>query len=186
MAYSNLEKIHKRKEVPKKIKPKITKPKATPVKKQKKSDKSSIFCYTDGSYTNKNNSGSWCAYLDCCGVSTLLFGAVQGTTVNRMELTAVIEALSFIKEPSIFYIKSDSAYVVNSISKRWVHNWAKHNWKTYSGNDVSNQDLWMKVLELLKVHTVYMIWVKGHSGEPGNELVDGVAQYWRKNRYPYR
>lgn len=177
-----LSKISKSKAPPKRKNQLSTSKKVT---KQKKSDIMSITCYTDGSYSGKNDAGSWCAYMDCNGVSTVLFGALKGTTVNRMELTAVVEALSFIQLPSIFYIKSDSAYVVNSISKRWVHGWAKNGWKTYTGNPVSNKDLWLKILELLKIHVVHIEWVKAHNGEPGNELVDTIAQSWRLKRYPY-
>lgn len=144
-----------------------------------------IVCYTDGSYSSKNNAGSWCAYLDCNGISTVMFGSASPTTVNRMELTAVLETLSFIQEPSIFYITSDSAYVVNSIANRWVQSWAKRGWKTRDGKDVKNKDLWLKILDLVQHHEVHMAWVKGHSGDPGNELVDTIAQHWRIHRYPY-
>ena len=142
----------------------------------------SITCYTDGSYSQKTDMGGWCAYLECWGESVVMFDSVKGTTVNRMELTAVIEALSYIPTKCNFHIYSDSAYVVNSISKRWVQNWARNGWMTFGGTKVQNIDLWKQILELVQLHNVNIYWVKGHAGDPGNELCDTIAQHWRNAR----
>ncbi len=139
-----------------------------------------ITCYTDGSYSYETNTGGFCAYLEHGGKSLIISGHEYKTTVNRMEIRAVLEALKLISVPCMYIIHSDSMYVVNTIEKNWIQHWMHNNWKTMTGNNVANKDLWLEIYEWTKFHTVKMIWVKGHSGIIGNELCDEVAQMHTK------
>lgn len=144
---------------------------------KQKNSKPIITCYTDGSYSPKNNTGGWSAYLECNGYSMVIYGGVSNTTISRMEITAVLQALKAVRIPSIFIIYSDSQYVVNSISKGWIQSWARRGWYTATGSKTANSDLWLEMLDLLRLHDVKISWIKGHSGNPGNELCDEFAQY---------
>lgn len=135
-----------------------------------------ITCYTDGSYSRDTDTGGFCTYLECDGKSVIISGHEQHTTVNRMEIRAVLEALKSIQMKSMFIIHSDSMYVVNSINNNWIYKWIANGWRTVTGTPVANKDLWLQILELIQYHQVKMIWVKGHSGILGNELCDEVAQ----------
>jgi ribonuclease HI len=97
------------------------------------------------------------------------------TTNNRMEMMAAIRALEEIKEPSEISLYSDSQYLVNAINKNWIESWISKGWKKSDGNDVKNQDLWKKLISLMKPHKVSFIWVKGHNGHPLNERCDQLA-----------
>ena len=134
-----------------------------------------ITCYTDGSYYGGMGTGGYCAYLECYGRSLIISGHESPTTNNRMELRAVLEALKAIETPCVFIIHSDSMYVVDTINNNRVQLWANSGWKR-DGMDIKNADLWKEILQLLKKHTVYMKWVKGHAGIPGNELCDEVSR----------
>lgn len=158
---------------------KIGELKLKPLKKYRPRNKKRlpvITCYTDGSYSIDTDTGGFCAYLEHGGKSLIVSGHEYKTTVNRMEIRAVLEALKIITVPCLFLIHSDSMYVVNTIEKNWIKNWISNGWKTFTGTAVANQDLWRDIYELLQFHTVKMIWVKGHSGIDGNELCDEVAQ----------
>lgn len=176
MYMANTKKIQTKKNKPRDADKKLS---STKKKKIKRSDLPFITCYTDGSYSPKTNSGGWCAYLECDGTSAVIFGAELKTTISRMEINAVLQALRSITTPSLFHIFSDSMYVVNSIGKRWIQNWAANGWRTRDGGHVANKDLWEQVLQLVNFHKVKIQWVKGHNGNPGNELCDNIAQAWR-------
>lgn len=92
-----------------------------------------------------------------------------------MEMMAAIRALEEIKEPSEISLYSDSQYLVNAINKNWIESWISKGWKKSDGNDVKNQDLWKKLISLMKPHKVSFIWVKGHNGHPLNERCDQLA-----------
>ena len=92
-----------------------------------------------------------------------------------MELTAVIEALSALKEPCKVHLTTDSKYICDAINKEWVYSWQSKNWKKSDNKPALNVDLWQKLLELLKVHEVNFIWVKGHNGHKYNERCDKLA-----------
>ncbi|MDC3258944.1 ribonuclease HI, partial [Porticoccaceae bacterium] len=98
----------------------------------------------------------------------------QDTTNNRMELTAVIEALGALKRPCDVTLTSDSTYVLKGIQE-WMPNWKKRGWKTASKKPVKNVDLWKKLDVLIVEHKIDWQWVKGHSGHPDNELADQLA-----------
>ena len=98
------------------------------------------------------------------------------TTNNRMELLGVIEALEALKSPCEVTVYTDSQYVVNAFSQRWIESWAKRGWKTADRRPVKNIDLWQRLLAAMKDHEVDYVWVKGHAGNPGNERCDHLAQ----------
>ena len=139
-----------------------------------------ITCYTDGSCSPKTHAGGWCAYMECCGKSVILSGYEENTTISRMEIIAVLEALKAIKIKSHFEIFSDSQYVVNTIAKKWIYIWARSRWRTMTGK-VANKDLWLEMLKLLQFHDVKIHWVRGHNGISGNELCNEVAKLNMQN-----
>jgi ribonuclease HI len=96
-----------------------------------------------------------------------------------MELTAVIEGLSQLKEPCAVTVYSDSKYVVDSIQKKWLNNWQTRNWRNSQNKTVPNLDLWQRLVPLLALHQVSFHWIAGHAGHPYNERCDAlaVAQY---------
>ena len=103
-----------------------------------------------------------------------LFGGEADTTNNRMELTAVIEGLSALKQPCKITLTSDSTYVLKGIQE-WLPGWKKRHWKTASKKPVKNVDLWQKLDALIGAHEIDWQWVKGHSGHPENEIADQLA-----------
>lgn len=132
--------------------------------------------YTDGACANNQGSGGqpggWgAAFLDGRKYS----GGHPETTNNRMELTAVIEALKNTPKESKVIIYSDSAYVVNAFKQKWLDNWVKKGWKTSQGKAVENQDLWKELLPLTSERKVDWVKVKGHSGNKWNEIADKLA-----------
>ena len=140
-----------------------------------------ITCYTDGSYSWKDDVGGYCAYLECNGYSLMISGSEHQTTNNRMELMALLESLRIVKVPSTFIVYSDSQYVVNAIRFNWIEMWKKNHWHTKSGTPVANVDIWKQILKLLQFHDVQINWVRGHSGTLGNELCDEVSSMQMKN-----
>ena len=97
------------------------------------------------------------------------------TTNNRMELSAVIAALSALTEPCEVTLTSDSKYVVDAVGKGWVYGWKKRGWKKSDNSPALNSDLWEKLLPLLSKHKVTFVWIKGHAGHPENERCDELA-----------
>jgi len=136
--------------------------------------KSTIDIYTDGACKGNPGPGGWGAYLISGAHEKEIFGGEAGTTNNRMELTAVIEALRMLKNPSKIRLFIDSQYVKNGINL-WISNWKKTGWKTSNKKPVKNVDLWMMLDELVPRHEIEWIWVKGHAGNLGNERADDLA-----------
>ena len=130
--------------------------------------------FTDGACRGNPGPGGWGALLRFGGEEKTLFGGEQDTTNNRMELTAVIEALGALKRPCDVTLTSDSTYVLKGIQE-WMPNWKKRGWKTASKKPVKNVDLWKKLDVLIVEHKIDWQWVKGHSGHPENELADQLA-----------
>ena len=133
-----------------------------------------VVIYTDGACKGNPGPGGWGAWMRSGTHEKELFGGERLTTNNRMELTAVIEALSALKRHSKVVIYTDSQYVRQGITE-WIHNWKKRGWKTADKKDVKNADLWQALDALRDRHQVEWRWVKGHSGDPGNERADGLA-----------
>jgi ribonuclease HI len=130
--------------------------------------------YTDGACRGNPGPGGWGAVLMHGGRERELSGAEPATTNNRMELTAVIEALAALKRPVKARVYTDSQYVRLGILE-WIANWKKRGWKTADRKPVKNQDLWQRLDELAAGHELEWHWVKGHSGVPGNERCDQLA-----------
>ena len=112
--------------------------------------------------------------LEYDGTERELFGGERATTNNRMELMAVIEALSALKRPSRIVLHTDSQYVQKGITE-WIRAWKVRGWRTASKEPVKNADLWKRLDELASQHEIDWVWVKGHAGHDGNERADRLA-----------
>lgn len=130
--------------------------------------------YTDGACRGNPGPGGWAATLELGAHFRELSGAEAETTNNRMELTAVIRALEALTRSSSIRIHTDSEYVRKGITE-WIGNWKARNWKTADKKPVKNRDLWEQLDALAQGHDIEWRWVKGHSGVPGNERVDQLA-----------
>ena len=138
-------------------------------------DMKQVEIYTDGACRGNPGHGGWGAILVYRGIERELSGGEALTTNNRMELIGAIEALSALKEPCEVELYSDSKYIIDSITKGWVYSWRKNNWIKSDKKPALNSDLWEKLLDLLDVHNVTFVWVKGHAGHPENERCDELA-----------
>jgi ribonuclease HI len=133
-----------------------------------------ITIYTDGACKGNPGPGGWGAWLRSGTHEKELWGGERLTTNNRMELTAVIEALGALRKPSRVAVYTDSAYVKNGITQ-WIHGWKQRGWRTADKQPVKNIELWQKLDALAEQHRVSWHWVKGHAGDPGNERADQLA-----------
>ena len=133
-----------------------------------------VVVYTDGACKGNPGRGGWGAWLRWGTHERELFGGEALTTNNRMELTAVIEALSALKRSCEVTIHTDSEYVRKGITE-WIHNWKRRGWMTADRKPVKNAELWQRLDALAQSHRVHWRWVKGHSGDPGNERADALA-----------
>ena len=138
------------------------------------SDSELIQIYTDGACRGNPGPGGWGALLKFGSKEKQLYGGEPLTTNNRMELRAVIEALSALKRPCNVSVTSDSTYVLKGINE-WLPNWKKRGWLTSGKKPVKNEDLWKSLDSLKSVHNIEWHWVKGHSWHLENELVDQLA-----------
>jgi len=130
--------------------------------------------YTDGACRGNPGPGGWGALLRASGRERELHGGEAATTNNRMELTAAIRALEALKRPCSVALYTDSQYVRQGITQ-WLPQWVARGWKTADRKPVKNQDLWLRLDELARLHRVEWHWVKGHAGHPENERADGLA-----------
>lgn len=130
--------------------------------------------YTDGSCKGNPGPGGWGAWLRSGDHEKEIFGGEAVTTNNRMELTAVIEGLGALKKRCSVIIYTDSTYVRQGITT-WIHNWKRRGWITTDKQPVKNVDLWQALEAACAQHDVEWRWVKGHSGDPGNEKADALA-----------
>ena len=133
-----------------------------------------VVIYTAGACKGHPGPGGWGAWLSAEGHDKELCGGEALTTNNRMELTAVIEALASLKRTCEVTLHTDSQYVRKGITE-WIHGWKQRGWKTADKKPVKNVDLWQKLDSLRTLHAVDWRWVKGHAGDPGNERDDGLA-----------
>jgi ribonuclease HI len=135
---------------------------------------SEVIVHTDGACKGNPGPGGWGAILESTGHRKELCGGEALTTNNRMELTAAIEALAALKRHCVVQLYTDSQYVRLGITE-WLPQWKKRGWKTADRKPVKNADLWLRLEEQIGRHQVHWHWVKGHSGHPGNERADELA-----------
>ena len=133
-----------------------------------------VIIYTDGACRGNPGPGGWGALIKFDSAEKKIFGGQNNTTNNQMELSAAIEGLSILKEPCNIELFTDSKYVMDGITQ-WIQNWKKNNWKTSAKKEVKNKELWQQLDQLMSYHQVQWHWVKGHSGDPGNETADLLA-----------
>ena len=141
--------------------------------------------YTDGACRGNHGIGGWGVFIQKENDQSDLYGFDLKTTNNKMELKAVIEGLKTINPKANVTIITDSQYVKNGINQ-WILNWKKNGWKTAAKKPVKNIDLWKELDDLVENHSVDWEWVKGHSGNPGNERADqlankGIDDYLKKD-----
>ena len=133
-----------------------------------------VIVYTDGACRGNPGPGGWGAVLRYNGNERQLHGGETPTTNNRMELMAAIQALETLRESCAVQLHTDSTYVRQGITE-WLPQWRRRNWKTADKKPVKNQDLWERLDTAARRHRIEWHWVKGHSGDPGNELADALA-----------
>jgi ribonuclease HI len=139
-------------------------------------DKPHVQLYTDGACSGNPGPGGWAFVLKhpASGKEKEDSGAELVTTNNRMELMAVIEGLSALTAPSLVDLTSDSQYVLKGL-KEWMKDWKARGWKTSAKKPVKNQDLWMRLDELMKGHEIRFHWIRGHNEHPENTRCDQLA-----------
>lgn len=137
-----------------------------------------VVVYTDGACSGNPGPGGWGVWLRYGEHEKELFGGEEQTTNNRMELMAAIQALETLTRPSSVALHTDSSYVRNGIMT-WLDNWKRRQWKTAAKKPVKNVDLWQRLDKAAARHTVEWHWVRGHSGDQGNERADALARRGR-------
>lgn len=133
-----------------------------------------ILIWTDGACKGNPGTGGWGALLKYGAHQKEIYGGEANTTNNRMELLAVIEALALLKRPCEVHIYTDSQYVQKGMSE-WISGWKQRGWRTAAKKPVKNADLWQRLDALCEQHQVQWHWVRGHTGDPGNERADELA-----------
>jgi len=145
-----------------------------------KATQDEVHIFTDGGCHGNPGPGGWAFILESGSGRHTERGAAHRTTNNRMELEAVIRALSYAAEHGLcegatIHVHTDSQYVRNGITS-WIRNWERNGWKTSSKKPVKNRELWMKLRDAEKRCRVEWHWVRGHAGHAENEEVDGLVQ----------
>jgi ribonuclease HI len=133
-----------------------------------------VTIYTDGACSGNPGAGGWGAYLQYGNKTKEIFGGEEQTTNNRMEMMAAIKALQILKRECVIEIYTDSIYLKDGITK-WIFEWQKNNWANAIKKKIKNLDLWQELQSQVASHKVTWHWVKGHSGNVGNEIADGLA-----------
>lgn len=133
-----------------------------------------VCIYTDGACSGNPGPGGWAAILSCMGREKELSGGERETTNNRMELRAVIEALSALKEPCEVELWTDSQYIARAINEGWLAGWKRCGWRRKEG-ELKNPELWQRLDALLGEHKVTVNWLRGHDGQEQNERCDALA-----------
>ena len=131
--------------------------------------------YTDGACKGNPGPGGWGVVIIKNGKSVdEIYGGEINTTNNRMELLAVIHGLNQIEKADMVRVNTDSMYVKNGITS-WINKWVENGWKTAAKKDVANKDLWLKLQSIVETREITWNWVRGHSGDAGNERADFLA-----------
>lgn len=138
-----------------------------------------VIAYTDGCCLGNPGPGGWGALIKTQDTSYEVYGGEKLTTNNRMEMQAVIEVLSYFKEPASIDIHTDSQYVKKGVTE-WASKWKANGWRTSDKKPVKNQDLWQELDRLCNFHNVALHWVRGHNGHPENERADALANLGAK------
>ncbi len=133
-----------------------------------------VVIYTDGACRGNPGPGGWGVTLEFKGKLKELYGGEPETTNNRMELMAAIQALETLTRPCCVELNCDSSYVLKGITE-WIANWKKRGWQTAAKQPVKNEDLWRRLDAAIGKHTIEWKWVKGHSGNLGNDRADALA-----------
>ena len=133
-----------------------------------------VCIYTDGACSGNPGPGGWAAILSCMGREKELSGGERETTNNRMELRAVIEALSALKEPCEVELWTDSQYIARAINEGWLAGWKRRGWRRKEG-ELKNPELWQRLDALLGEHRVTVNWHRGHDGQEQNERCVALA-----------
>ena len=131
--------------------------------------------YTDGACSGNPGNGGYCAILIYNGVEKVISGAEENTTNNKMELKGAIEGLKALKEPCEVDLYSDSQYLVDAFNQGWLNSWQLNGWRNASKKEVKNVELWQELIELINVHKVAFIKVKGHADNEYNNRCDKIA-----------
>ena len=140
------------------------------------SDKDNVEIWTDGACSGNPGPGGWGVLLRANGAEKELYDGAFETTNNRMELRAAIEGLLALKRPCKVRLHTDSTYVKNGITD-WIKGWKAKGWKTANKKPVKNADLWKALDKATLKHDIEWVWVKGHSGDEGNERADELARF---------
>lgn len=135
-----------------------------------------VIIYTDGACSYNPGPGGWAAVLIYKGNEKRISGFEPETTNNRMELSAVLEALKALKEPCSVVVHTDSAYIHNAFERGWIDKWLSNGWKNASKQPVENQDLWKAILQAAQDHKVSYKKVKGHANDKYNNICDELAR----------
>ena len=133
-----------------------------------------VTLYTDGACRGNPGPGGWGVLLEYEGHRKELYGAEAHTTNNQMELMAAISGLEALTKPCSVVLYTDSTYVMKGITE-WLEGWKKRGWKTAGKKPVKNVELWKRLETATERHEINWKWVKGHSGDPGNEAADALA-----------
>ena len=134
-----------------------------------------VTIYTDGACSGNPGPGGWGALLQFGEHEKELKGGERNTTNNRMELTAAIAALETLKHTCKVHLHTDSTYLRDGMTS-WIHNWKRNGWRTTAKKPVKNVDLWQRLDEAIQSHDIEWHWIKGHTGDPGNEAADALAR----------
>lgn len=138
-------------------------------------DMDAVEIFTDGACSGNPGPGGWGAILRWRDHEKELFGGEAGTTNNRMEMMAAIQALESLKHTKKVVLYTDSTYLRDGITS-WIHGWKRNGWKTAAKKPVKNEDLWRRLDQALRDHEIDWRWVKGHAGHPENERADELAR----------
>lgn len=140
-----------------------------------------VTIYTDGSSLGNPGPGGWAAILVWGDSKKEISKGYLDTTNNRMEIRGVIHALLQLTRPCTVHVHTDSRYVCDAVSKKWIASWIRNGWLTSAKKPVKNRDLWERLLPLLKQHHVHFHWIKAHDGHPENERCDELAKIAAKS-----
>lgn len=134
-----------------------------------------VIIHTDGACKGNPGPGGYGAILVSGQHRKELSAGFRHTTNNRMEMRAAIAALELLREPCEIELHSDSKYLVDAMSKKWIDGWKKRGWQTAAKDPVKNKDLWLRLVAAMGSHKIDWRWVKGHAGHRDNERCDELA-----------